>query len=91
MLRGAKLSLFGMQIDATEFGDGFDDTDSPKSYEGLITLLSGQRSTIPAAQMPPTLREAKGYAEWYFKTLNPYSPAIHKPDVYAMVKYFLTQ
>jgi hypothetical protein len=85
MLRGAKLSLFGMQIDATEFGDGFDDTDSPKSYEGLITLLSGQRSAIPAAQMPPTLREAKGYAEWYFKTLNPYSPAIHKPDVYAMV------
>jgi hypothetical protein len=86
MLRGTKLSVFGRHINAVEFGDGFDDTESPKSYEGLISILSGPREAVPVAKIPASYEGAKMYLDWYFKTLNPYSPTLHKPDTYALFR-----
>jgi hypothetical protein len=87
LFRGKKLSLFGREIDGSQFDDSFQDTRSPKSYQGLMTLQQQNReNNIPDAQLPATKSDALQWARWYFLAVHPFAPVIHKPDMFALVR-----
>ena len=87
LFRGTKLSLFGREIDGSQFDDSFQDTRSPKSYQGLMIIQQqNHENNIPDAQLPATKEDALQWARWYFLAVNPFAPAIHKPDMFALVR-----
>jgi hypothetical protein len=87
MLRGTKLSLFGMQIDIGEFADDVADFDSPKTFDGFIQYAFNRAPPVEPAPLPPTLQNAKEYANWYFAFLNPYTPVLDKRDMHELVRH----
>jgi hypothetical protein len=85
MLRGTKLSLFGMQMDLAEFADDSSELDSPKTFEGFMKYALGRMQPSRPAPLPDTLQSAQEYANWYFRFLNPYTPVIDKRDMHNLV------
>jgi len=85
ILKGTTLSLFGMHIDVAVFTKEHDDPASPTSYETFIKYALGKAIADPAPPLPATLDEAKNYAMLYLRTLNPYTPILHKPDFFALL------
>lgn len=85
MLRGTKLSLFGMQIDIAEFADDSSDLDSPQTFEGFMKHVFGRTQPSQAAPLPDNLQSAQEYAIWFFRFLNPYTPIIDKRDMHELV------
>lgn len=83
MLRGTKLSLFGMQIDLAEFAEDFMDMDSPQTFSGFIyhANASNAKEHLVAPSLPPNLKQAREYASWYFSFLNSYTPVLDKRDM----------
>jgi hypothetical protein len=86
ILNGTCLSLFGMHIDVVKFSNAHDDTNAPTAYETFIRYAFGQ-AHASAPPLPLTLDEAKKYASWYFRSLNPYGPVLDKPDFFALVRF----
>lgn len=77
-IRGTSLSVFGHEIDITDFvQDGTDYEASPMSYQTLVKITMGSQHVEPAP-LPPyeALRE---WATWYLRSLNPYTMLVHKP------------
>jgi hypothetical protein len=89
LFRGTKLDLFGMQIDGSEFDDEFRDTETAKSYQGILAAMQKSwrnPSTSPeTSRIPETKGRACDWATWFFKAVNPYAPILHKPDVFNLV------
>ncbi|QDS70305.1 hypothetical protein FKW77_008197 [Venturia effusa] len=85
MLRGTKLSLFGMQMDLAEFADDPSDVDSPQTYDGFMKHAFGKTQLGQSAPLPDTLQSAQEYALWYFKFLHPYTPVIDKRDMHELL------
>jgi hypothetical protein len=85
MLRGTKLALFGMQIDLANFADNESDINSPKAFNGFIEHAFSRTGPMEPAALPPTLQDAKTYAQWYFNFLNPYTAVIDKRDMHELV------
>lgn len=85
MLRGTKLSLFGMQMDLAEFADDSSDLDSPKTFDGFMKHALGRMQPSRHAPLPDTLQSAQEYASWYFRFLNPYTPVVDKRDMHELV------
>jgi hypothetical protein len=83
MLRGTKLSLFGMQIDLAEFAEDLMDMESPQTFSGFIwhANASNAKEHLQAPPLPPNLKQAREYAGWYFRFLNAYTPILHKRDI----------
>jgi hypothetical protein len=86
MLRGTKLSLFGMQMDLAEFADDSSELDCPKTFAGFMKHALGRMQPGRPAPLPDTLQSAQEYANWYFRFLNPYTPAIDKRDMHDLVR-----
>ena len=84
ILNGTTLSLFGMQIDVAKFSNAHDDPHAPTAYETFVRYAFGQ-ATVPEPPLPPTLEEAKKFAWWYFRSLNPYYPILDKADFFELV------
>ncbi|KAF2993586.1 hypothetical protein E8E13_000514 [Curvularia kusanoi] len=77
-IRGTSLSVFGHEIDISDFGqDGAEYENSPMSYQTLVRVTMGNQHVDPAP-LPPyeALRE---WATWYLRSLNPYTMLVHKP------------
>lgn len=83
MLRGTKLSLFGMQIDLADFADDAMDMESPHTFSGFIwhTNPSNVKELLHPPQLPPNLKQAREYANWFFKFLNSYTPILDKREM----------
>jgi hypothetical protein len=86
MLRGTKLSLFGMQIDLAEFAEDLTDLASPQNLNGFLchVLESSAREQVPP--LPPTLKQAREYAHWFFMFLNTYTPLLDKRKLDDLVR-----
>ena len=83
MLRGTKLSLFGMQIDLAEFAEDYTDMESPQTFSGFIYHASGSshREHMQPPPLPPSLKQAREYAHWFFMFLNTYTPLLDKREM----------
>lgn len=75
-----------MHIDVAVFTKEHDDPASPTSYETFIKYALGKATADPAPPLPVTLDEAKNYAMLYLRTLNPYTPILHKSDFFTLLE-----
>ncbi|KAF1930492.1 uncharacterized protein M421DRAFT_418802 [Didymella exigua CBS 183.55] len=86
-IRGTSLSVFGTEIDITDFVDENAEYEtSPMSYRTLVEISVGSRHVDPVP-LPPyaTLKE---WATWYLRSLNPYTMLVHKPAFMELVWRF---
>ena len=86
ILKGTTLSLFGMHIDVAIYTKEHDDPESPTSYETFIKYALGKATVDSVPSLPATLEEAKRYAMFYLRSMNPYTPILHKPDFFALLE-----
>lgn len=86
-ITGTSLQIFGMKIDVADFAPfATDDVGSPASYEHFISaILNRLPQSQEEVRLPHTLAEMNQYAEWYFKTLNGYTPLVSKPRFMELV------
>ena len=89
MLRGTKLSLFGMQIDLAEFAEDYTDMESPQTFSGFIHYAnsSNVKDHVQPPALPPSLKQAREYSHWFFMFLNTYTPLLDKREMDRLVSY----
>lgn len=86
-IRGTSLSVFGTEIDITDFvQEGIEYESSPFSYQTLVQICIGGRHVEPAP-LPP-YESLKEWATWYLRSLNPYTMLVHKPAFMDLVWRF---
>lgn len=90
MLRGTKLSLFGMQIDLAEFADNTEEVNSPTNFEGFVEHFFNRTPSLDPPPLPDNFQGAKEYMQWYFRFLNPYTPILDKCDMCELVNLPIT-
>ncbi|KAF2027715.1 hypothetical protein EK21DRAFT_91228 [Setomelanomma holmii] len=77
-IRGTSLSVFGTEIDITDYlSDEADYESSAMSYSSLVKVSIGGEHMDPVP-LPP-YSQLKEYAVWYLRSLNPYTMLVHKP------------
>lgn len=78
-IEGTSLALFGTKIDLAEFMPGDDDpTASAMSYKTFLSHAFGR--VYPQRPELPAYEQCKIYSEWYFRSIQPFIPLLHKPD-----------
>jgi hypothetical protein len=76
-IKGTSLSVFGTEIDITDFMAGETEYESsPMSYTTLAKISVGAEH-VDAPALPP-YNELQEYAIWYLRSLNPYTMLVHK-------------
>jgi hypothetical protein len=75
-IEGTSVSLFGATLDLAEYIPK-DHVDSGTSYLNFLDKAFVE-TEMPAPQLP-TWDKAKMYAEWYFRSIQPMLPILHKP------------
>jgi hypothetical protein len=93
-IKGTKLSILGTTIDITSFDAP--DMDEPPSGTPVGTLYNKSltaflRSTFgvnPKLENVelPSRKEAFDYSSWYFLTVHPFMPVLHKPSFLNLVR-----
>lgn len=75
-IEGTSLSLFGATLDLNEFIPE-DRADSGTSYQKFLdhAFIEQQKNAPPL----PSWEQGKVYAEWYFRSIQPMLPILHKP------------
>ncbi|KAH9828484.1 Activator of stress 1 [Teratosphaeria destructans] len=78
-IEGTSLALFGTKIDLAEFMPPEPNPDaSAMSYQ---TFLGHAFGSSPTKQPElPDYQQCKVYAEWYFRSIQNFTPILHKPD-----------
>jgi hypothetical protein len=76
-IEGTSLSLFGATLDLAEFIPE-DQVDSGTSYQNFLDHAFVERQKN--APQLPAWETGKVYAEWYFRSIQPMLPILHKPD-----------
>jgi hypothetical protein len=77
-IKGTSLSVFGTEIDITDFMAGEAEYESsPMSYTTLARISMGAEHA-DAPRLPP-YKDLQEYAIWYLRSLNPYTMLVHKP------------
>jgi hypothetical protein len=86
-IRGTSLSIFGTEIDITDYMEDEDEYEtSVMSYTALAKVaLAGK----PVEPVPlPDYKQLSDYATWYLRSLNPYTMLVHKPAFMELVWKF---
>lgn len=87
-LRGTLLSLFGMEIDVADYAPaGPGNGTTLGSSKQFLTSALRTSTKLEKVDLPATLAECETYASWYFRSLNCFTPVLHKPDFMAVVSY----
>jgi hypothetical protein len=75
-IEGTSLTLFGATLDLAEFIPE-DQVDSGTSYQNFLdhAFVEKQKN----APQLPAWETGKVYAEWYFRSIQPMLPILHKP------------
>ncbi|TKA73612.1 hypothetical protein B0A49_07950 [Cryomyces minteri] len=77
-IKGTSLALYGMEIDLAEFmPSSLDDPSSSASYQHFLDYAFKKR-LVGEVPLPPR-QECEMYAQWYFRSINPFTPILHKP------------
>jgi hypothetical protein len=76
-IEGTSLSLFGATLDLAEFIPE-EQSDSGTSYQNFLDHAFVEKQK--KAPQLPAWETGKVYAEWYFRSIQPMLPILHKPD-----------
>ncbi|KAH8723767.1 hypothetical protein GQ44DRAFT_728346 [Phaeosphaeriaceae sp. PMI808] len=86
-IRGTSLSIFGIEINITDYMIGEAEYESSiMSYASLLKLSLGGEHVDPVP-LPP-YKSLNDYATWYLRSLNPYTMLVHKPALLDLVWKF---
>jgi hypothetical protein len=86
-IRGTSLSVFGTEIDITDYmKDESEYESSVMSYTALSKVALGGEHVDPVP-LPP-YKALNDYATWYLRSLNPYTMLVHKPAFMQLVWNF---
>lgn len=86
-IRGTSLSVFGTEVDITDFVDDTAEYEgSPTSYHTLVNLTMGSQLVDPAPL--PQYESLREWATWYLRSLNPYTMLVHKPAFMELIWRF---
>ncbi|KAK4552927.1 hypothetical protein LTR86_010059 [Recurvomyces mirabilis] len=79
-IEGTSIALFGTKIDLADFMPPEPNHEATAmSYETFLAFaFGGQR--LPGIPDLPEYNQCRQYAEWYFRTIQPFTPVLHKPD-----------
>ena len=84
-IKGTSLSIFGTEIDITDFMAGEAEYEaSPMSYTTLVNIANAGQH-VDKMELPP-YSELQEYAIWYLRSLNPYTMLVHKPAFMELVR-----
>ena len=82
---GTSLSVFGMEINLNDFFPSeADDNTSPLSYAEFLSCTCSPRPEFAEVALPSYV-DCRQYALWYLKSINPFTPVLHKPDFMRLV------
>lgn len=74
-----------MQIDVAKFTRAHDDPESPTAYETFLKYAFRKATVDSVPSLPSTLAEAHGMTIMYLKSLNTFTPILHKPDLFPVL------
>ncbi|KAF2748486.1 hypothetical protein M011DRAFT_350558 [Sporormia fimetaria CBS 119925] len=82
-IKGTSLSVFGAEIDITDFVEGSEEDydKSPMSYTYFVEAIFGPREHLAF----PHYQELYDYATWFFRSLNPYTMLLDKPTFMRLI------
>ncbi|KAI9692473.1 MAG: hypothetical protein M1822_006704 [Bathelium mastoideum] len=85
LTHGTSLSVFGMEINLNDFiPPDADDHTSPLSYAEFLSCACNARPDFANVPLPP-YADCRQYALWYLKSVNPFSPVLHKSDFVRLI------
>jgi hypothetical protein len=83
-IEGTSLALFGAKIDLAEFTAPESNSDtSAMSYQTFLAHAFGH-SPAKRPDLPP-YDNCKVFVEWYFRSVQGFTPILHKPDFMDML------
>ena len=85
-IKGTSLSVFGMEVDLADYIS--DEAEAPMSYAAMMTSITNARPSMTPpekAKLPESLAECQSLAKTYLVALNPWMPALHRPDFLELV------
>ena len=86
-MKGTSLSLFGFQIDLADFiPTEVDELSSFDSFQSFVAFAFRRDPKPDKVDLPATYEECETLVGWYFRSLNAFTPIVHKPDFMAMVR-----
>lgn len=88
-IKGTSLALFGMELDLAEFIPSEQDSASvAMSYQTFLSQAFNRSSQYAPVPPPFQYDEVYTYAEWYLRSINPFTPILHKPDFMTLLRKF---
>ncbi|KAK4903128.1 hypothetical protein LTR27_000056 [Elasticomyces elasticus] len=82
---GTSLALFGTKIDIADFMPPANSRDATAmSYNTFFSTAFNQTQSTHAPDLPP-YEQCKTYAEWFFRSIQTFTPILHKPSFLHML------
>lgn len=78
-IEGTSLSFFGTKIDLAEFTLSEDDPANASVSYATFYDLAFRREKQPDPGLP-SYEQCKVYADWYFRSIQRFTPVLHRPD-----------
>jgi hypothetical protein len=86
-IKGTSLSVFGTEIDITDFVEGEADYEnSVLSYGHFLDVVLGHDPNVEPLHFPD-YQKLTEYATWYLRSLNPYTMILDRKDFTQLVSY----
>ncbi|KAK3107954.1 hypothetical protein LTR53_017983, partial [Teratosphaeriaceae sp. CCFEE 6253] len=84
-IEGTSIALFGTKIDLADFMPKEPSRDATAmSYHTFFAHAFGKTQTTHAPDLP-SYEQCRQYAEWYFRSIQTFTPLLHKPDFMQML------
>ena len=84
--KGTSLSCLGVEVDIEDYVPRRQHEADYTDWLQFWTVVFNRTDPVPEPRWPETQKDFETYAQWYFGSLNPYTPVLHKPDVYEWVR-----
>ncbi|KAK5716933.1 hypothetical protein LTR17_016226 [Elasticomyces elasticus] len=82
---GTSLALFGTKIDIADFMPPANSRDATAmSYNTFFSTAFAKTQSTHAPDLPP-YEQCKTYAEWFFRSIQTFTPILHKPSFLHML------
>ncbi|ORY08661.1 hypothetical protein BCR34DRAFT_674996 [Clohesyomyces aquaticus] len=84
-IKGTSLSVFGTEIDITDFVQNEEKYDrSPMSYHHFLKVALNDDDKVERIEFPE-YQQLSDYASWYLRSLNPYTMLLDKAEMMSLI------